>query len=438
MVLLETECVSLSPDLGRLQVVPLHSGLTGLAQRAYESCDPLEDGEGPEGRKVIVSDRLAEASFSLQNIRYVIDTGLMLRTVRLLLLRLLFLCLLPPLFLRLLISCHLVLRLLIPCLPSLLPLCLLDPCPLSRVPLLLCLLIPPLPLPCLSLPLLVPCPLFPSPPPVSSPPSPPALSQSPPPPLSPRPPSPPPPLSPRPLSPVSVSSCAPVSSFPVLTLLSFQVYSPQIRANSQVLTSISRHQADMRSERVTSPLPGEWVVTCAGRQRRPTSPHRPVSPVGLCVRLYAPSLYEQDMVASPRAGVMEENLSHLVLLLKRLDIADMGQCKFLDRPGGCEPAALLLHVDASHPTPPSAPTAPEALMQALEDLDYLAALDDDGNLSEVGIIMSELPLEPLLAKALIASCEYECVDELLTIAAMLTGTRAEHTHLQRRKCPSNL
>lgn len=32
-------------------------------------------------------------------------------------------------------------------------------------------------------------------------------------------------------------------------------------------------------------------------------------------------------------GVMEENLSHLVLLLKRLDIADMGQCKFLDRPG---------------------------------------------------------------------------------------------------------
>lgn len=65
--------------------------------------------------------------------------------------------------------------------------------------------------------------------------------------------------------------------------------------------------------------------------------------------------------------------------------------------------------------------APEALMQALEDLDYLAALDDDGNLSEVGIIMSELPLEPSLAKALIAACEYDCVDELLTVAAMLTG-----------------
>lgn len=63
-------------------------------------------------------------------------------------------------------------------------------------------------------------------------------------------------------------------------------------------------------------------------------------------------------------------------------------------------------------------------MQALEDLDYLAALDDDGNLSEVGIIMSELPLEPSLAKALIAACEFDCVSELLTIAAMLTGDYA--------------
>lgn len=30
-------------------------------------------------------------------------------------------------------------------------------------------------------------------------------------------------------------------------------------------------------------------------------------------------------------------------------------------------------------------------MQALEDLDYLAALDDDGDLSDLGIILSEFP-----------------------------------------------
>lgn len=61
-------------------------------------------------------------------------------------------------------------------------------------------------------------------------------------------------------------------------------------------------------------------------------------------------------------------------------------------------------------------------MQALEELDYLAALDDDGNLSEIGIIMSEIPLDPQMAKALLASCEFDCVSEMLTIAAMLSGT----------------
>lgn len=64
-------------------------------------------------------------------------------------------------------------------------------------------------------------------------------------------------------------------------------------------------------------------------------------------------------------------------------------------------------------------------MQALEDLDYLAALDDEGDLSDLGVILSEFPLPPELAKALLASCEFECVDEMLTLAAMLTGI----THL---------
>jgi HrpA-like RNA helicase len=67
------------------------------------------------------------------------------------------------------------------------------------------------------------------------------------------------------------------------------------------------------------------------------------------------------------------------------------------------------------------PPDPEGLMQALEELDYLAALDDDGNLSEIGIIMSEFPLEPQMAKTLLASCEFDCVNEVVTIAAMLTG-----------------
>ncbi|KAK2911421.1 hypothetical protein Q8A67_003554 [Cirrhinus molitorella] len=237
---LEKECVSLSAHLLSLRVIELHAGIGGSLQQLYdtESTEDKQQDEPPDAqesparrRKVVLTDILGEASFSLNNIRYVIDSGIHLKTI----------------------------------------------------------------------------------------------------------------------------------------------YNPQIRADSQLQQPISKQQADTRARRVSSTLPG------------------------VCFRLYSQLMYEDEMPATRCPAVTEANLSHLVLLLKRLDIADMGQCKFLDRP------------------------APEALMQALEDLDYLAALDDDGNLSEVGIIMSELPLEPPLAKALIASCEFDCVNELLTIAAMLTA-----------------
>jgi pre-mRNA-splicing factor ATP-dependent RNA helicase DHX15/PRP43 len=38
--------------------------------------------------------------------------------------------------------------------------------------------------------------------------------------------------------------------------------------------------------------------------------------------------------------------------------------------------------------------APETLMRALELLNYLAAFDDEGNLTPLGNIMAEFPLDP--------------------------------------------
>lgn len=98
MALLEKECVALSPQLGPLRILPLHAGLGGLTQRVFESdleASTQRENDGSEGadssapgagapsfkRKVIVADILAEASFSLPAIRYVIDTGLQLKTV---------------------------------------------------------------------------------------------------------------------------------------------------------------------------------------------------------------------------------------------------------------------------------------------------------------------------------------------------------------------
>ena len=59
-------------------------------------------------------------------------------------------------------------------------------------------------------------------------------------------------------------------------------------------------------------------------------------------------------------------------------------------------------------------------MRALELLNYLGALDDDGEMTDVGSIMAEFPLDPQLSKMLISSCDYNCSNEILSIAAMLS------------------
>lgn len=86
----------------------------------------------------------------------------------------------------------------------------------------------------------------------------------------------------------------------------------------------------------------------------------------------------------------------MVLQLKKLGIDDLVHFDFMD------------------------PPAPETLMRALELLNYLGALDDEGNLTQVGTIMSEFPLDPQLAKMLVASPEFKCSNEIVSIAAMLS------------------
>lgn len=66
------------------------------------------------------------------------------------------------------------------------------------------------------------------------------------------------------------------------------------------------------------------------------------------------------------------------------------------------------------------PPAPETVMRALELLNYLSAFDDEGNLTPLGEIMAEFPLEPQLSKMLICSPEFKCSNEMLSIAAMLS------------------
>ncbi|OAD02309.1 hypothetical protein MUCCIDRAFT_164241 [Mucor lusitanicus CBS 277.49] len=75
----------------------------------------------------------------------------------------------------------------------------------------------------------------------------------------------------------------------------------------------------------------------------------------------------------------------------------------------------LLHFDFMDPPPEN------NLIQALEQLYALQALDDEGLLTRLGRKMAEFPLDPQLSKMLIQSVDLGCSEEILTIVAMLTA-----------------
>ena len=97
--------------------------------------------------------------------------------------------------------------------------------------------------------------------------------------------------------------------------------------------------------------------------------------------------------------IRRTNLSNTVLYLKVLGLTDVLGFDFLD--------------------PPSA----DQLCEALVELHMLGALDDAGHVTAVGRGMSRFPVEPPVARMLVAAAdsgETEVLDDVVAIAAMLS------------------
>uniref|UniRef100_A0A7S2UZ15 RNA helicase n=1 Tax=Fibrocapsa japonica TaxID=94617 RepID=A0A7S2UZ15_9STRA len=151
-----------------------------------------------------------------------------------------------------------------------------------------------------------------------------------------------------------------------------KVYNPRIRVESLLVSPISKASANQRSGR-------------AGRTRP-----------GKCFRLYTEKSFHQELQEQTYPEILRSKMSNVVLTLLKLGVEDLVHFDFMD------------------------PPAPETLMRALELLNYLGALDDDGNLTDLGNRMSELPLDPQLAKMILASPEFHCSNEMLSIVAMVS------------------
>ena len=126
-----------------------------------------------------------------------------------------------------------------------------------------------------------------------------------------------------------------------------KVYNPRIRVESLLVSPISKASAQQRSGR-------------AGR----TKP-------GKCFRLYTENTWNVDMQANSPTDIQSSNLEGTVLILKALG-NDIMNFPFVD------------------------PPAPETCMRAYEALCMLGCIDSEGNLTDLGSVVSKFPVEPHL------------------------------------------
>ncbi|KAJ7229174.1 P-loop containing nucleoside triphosphate hydrolase protein [Mycena pura] len=149
-------------------------------------------------------------------------------------------------------------------------------------------------------------------------------------------------------------------------------YDPRLGMDSLVVMPISQAQARQRAGR-------------AGR----TGP-------GKCYRLYTEVAFRNEMLPNSIPEIQRTNLSSTILQLKAMGINDLLSFDFMD--------------------PPPAQT----MLTALETLYALSALDDEGLLTRLGRKMADFPMDPAQAKMLIASVDFGCSEEILSIIAMLS------------------
>ncbi|GMM34699.1 DEAH-box RNA-dependent ATPase [Saccharomycopsis crataegensis] len=152
-------------------------------------------------------------------------------------------------------------------------------------------------------------------------------------------------------------------------------------------------------EKVFNPTTGMEslvVVPCsqASAQQRAGRAGR-VGP-GKCFRLYTKWSFKNELPKQPTPEILRSNLSGIILMLLSLGIYDILNFEFLDKPSN------------------------DLLIKSLELLYALGAMNEAGELTKLGKVMSEFPLDPMFSKVLITGNRKNCLSEILSIVSMLT------------------
>lgn len=151
-----------------------------------------------------------------------------------------------------------------------------------------------------------------------------------------------------------------------------KVYNPKMGMDTLQITPISQANSSQRSGR-------------AGR----TGP-------GKAFRLYTEKAFKDELYLQAIPEIQRTNLANTVLMLKSLGVKDLLDFDFMD------------------------PPPQDTILTSMFDLWALGALDNLGELTDLGSKMSAFPMDPSLSKLLITAEEYGCSEEMITIVSMLS------------------
>lgn len=152
-----------------------------------------------------------------------------------------------------------------------------------------------------------------------------------------------------------------------------KVYNPKMGMDTLQITPVSQANSSQRAGR-------------AGR----TGP-------GKAFHLYTERAFRDEFYIATIPEIQRTNLANTVLLLKSLGVKNLLDFDFMD------------------------PPPQDTITTSLFDLWSLGALDNLGELTELGRQMTSFPMDPSLAKLVITSATtYNCSEEMLTIVSMLS------------------
>ncbi len=129
---------------------------------------------------------------------------------------------------------------------------------------------------------------------------------------------------------------------------------------------------------------------------------------GVCIRLYDEADFK-NRAAFTDPEVLRSSLASVILRMKALKLDDIETFPFVDAPSG------------------------RAIADGYHLLQELGALDEDNRLTEVGQALARLPVDPRLARMILAAKDHECLAEILIIASALSVQDPRDRPMQERE-----